>query len=78
MKRLLTLLAGLVLPLCLLAQTTPQEDYLRRYNNLVSRVGAAGLGVEMPIVEMVYRVCYEDFPVRDAMRALMERPTKAE
>ena len=46
MKRLLTLLAGLVLPLCLLAQTTSQEDYLRRYNNLVSRVGAAGVGVE--------------------------------
>ena len=45
MKRILTLLAALALTLPLLAQTT-QEDYLRRYNNLVSRVGADGVGVE--------------------------------
>ena len=45
MKRILTLLAALALTLPLLAQTS-QEDYLRRYNNLVSRVGADGVGVE--------------------------------
>ena len=47
MKRILTLLAATLLPLALLAQTTvSQEDYLRRYNNLVIRVGASGVGVE--------------------------------
>ena len=45
MKRFLTLFLALALPLTLLAQT-PQEDYVRRYNNLISRVGPAGLGVE--------------------------------
>ena len=45
MKRILTFLLALALPLTLLAQT-PQEDYLRRYNNLVDRVGPAGVGVE--------------------------------
>ena len=45
MKRILTFLAALALPLTLLAQTS-QEDYLRRYNNLVNRVGVTGGGVE--------------------------------
>ena len=45
MKRILTLFLALALPLTLLAQT-PQEDYVRRYNNLIGRVGAAGVGVE--------------------------------
>ncbi len=45
MKRILTLFLALALPLTLLAQT-PQEDYVRRYNNLVNRVGPAGVGVE--------------------------------
>ena len=45
MKRILTLLVALALPLTLLAQTS-QEDYLRRYNNLVGRVGIGGVGVE--------------------------------
>ena len=45
MKRILIFLVALVLPLSLLAQTT-QEDYIRRYNNLVNRVGPAGVGVE--------------------------------
>ena len=45
MKRILTLLVAFVLPLSLLAQTS-QEDYIRRYNNLVNRVGPAGVGVE--------------------------------
>ena len=45
MKRILTFFMALALPLFLFAQT-PQEDYIRRYNNLVSRVGPAGVGVE--------------------------------
>ena len=45
MKRILTFLVALALPFALLAQT-PQEDYIRRYNNLVGRVGVAGVGVE--------------------------------
>ena len=46
MKRLLTFFTALALTLPLLSQTVSQEDYLRRYNNLVSRVGADGVGVE--------------------------------
>ena len=46
MKRLLTFLAALALTLPLFSQTLSQEDYVRRYNNLVSRVGADGVGVE--------------------------------
>ena len=45
MKRILTFLVALALPFALLAQTS-QEDYLRRYNNLVNHVGPAGVGVE--------------------------------
>ena len=45
MKRILTFLVAFALPFALLAQT-PQEDYVRRYNNLVTRVGPAGVGVE--------------------------------
>ena len=39
---------------------------------------AARLGVEMPLCAMVYRVLYESLPARDAVRALMSRPIKAE
>jgi len=46
MKRILTFLVALALPLSLLGQTMTQEDYVRRYNNLTDRVGAAGVGVE--------------------------------
>ena len=46
MKRILTTLVALALPLLLLAQTQTQEDYIRRYNNLASRVGPSGVGVE--------------------------------
>ena len=45
MKRILTFLVALMLPVLLFAQTS-QEDYIRRFNNLVSRVGPAGVGVE--------------------------------
>ena len=46
MKKFLSFMAAFALCLSLQAQTTSPEDYLRRYNNLVQRVGAAGVGVE--------------------------------
>ena len=46
MKRILVLLLSLS-ALCAAAQETyTQEEFLRRYNNLTDRVGAAGVGVE--------------------------------
>lgn len=45
MKRLFLLLTLSLLPLAAGAQTT-QEEFLRRYNNLIDHVGADGLGVE--------------------------------
>lgn len=39
---------------------------------------AEKLNVEMPITELVYRICYEDFPVETAIAALMERAMKRE
>ena len=45
MKKLLFPLLALLAAGPLLAQT-PTEDYLRRYNNLVARVGVSGVGVE--------------------------------
>ena len=65
MKRFLTLLAALVLPLSLLAQTS-QEDYIRRYNNLTSRVGASGVGVETLLDRWA-----EDYP--DDLQQLLAR-----
>ena len=59
MKRILTFLTALVLPLSLLAQTVSQEDYLRRYNNLVARVGPNGVGVET-LVDKWIADCPED------------------
>lgn len=45
MKKFLTIIAALALSLSALAQES-QEEFLRKYNNLVGRVGASGLGVE--------------------------------
>ena len=42
------------------------------------RTVAAGIGVEMPICDAVYRVLHERLPARDAVRELMSRPLKAE
>jgi glycerol-3-phosphate dehydrogenase (NAD(P)+) len=39
---------------------------------------AAAAAVEMPLCEMGYRVLYEGMPARDAVRALMSRPIRAE
>ena len=48
MKRKIFLLACLAAGLAFsaAAQTQTQEEYIRRYNNMVSRVGASGVGVE--------------------------------
>ena len=39
---------------------------------------AARSGVEMPIVEEVYRILYEDGAPREAVRRLMTRPLSSE
>lgn len=39
---------------------------------------AQRLGVTMPICEGIYRTLYEGLPARDLVRALMQRPIKAE
>ena len=39
---------------------------------------AKRLGVEMPICEIVYRLCYKDFNARDAVSAMMTRDLKSE
>ena len=65
MKRILTLLVALVLPLSLLAQTS-QEDYVRRYNNLAGRMGPAGVGVETLLDKWA-----EDYP--DDLQQLLAR-----
>jgi glycerol-3-phosphate dehydrogenase (NAD(P)+) len=39
---------------------------------------ARSRGVEMPIVEEVYRILYEDSPAKDALIRLMARPLTSE
>ena len=46
MKRIFAILLSLVTLTALAQETLTQEEYLRRYNNLVARVGASGVGVE--------------------------------
>ena len=46
MKKLLTILLSLLALSASAQETLSEQEYLRRYNNLVNRVGAAGLGVE--------------------------------
>ena len=47
MKRIVTLFLTLALSLTVLAQEPlPQAEFLRRYTNLIQRVGPAGVGVE--------------------------------
>lgn len=48
------------------------------WNAHVIRNLAHELGVEMPITELVYRLCYEDLPASEAIALLMNRPMKAE
>ncbi|MBP5285937.1 MAG: NAD(P)-dependent glycerol-3-phosphate dehydrogenase [Kiritimatiellae bacterium] len=39
---------------------------------------AAGLGVEMPICDLVYAMCYGDFDAKDALKSIMGRELKSE
>ncbi|MCQ2391411.1 MAG: NAD(P)-dependent glycerol-3-phosphate dehydrogenase [Kiritimatiellae bacterium] len=48
------------------------------WNAHVVRSLAKSMGVEMPITEVVYRMCYEDMPVAEAIEMLMNRPLKDE
>ena len=48
------------------------------WNSKVVHEIAVRLGVEMPICELVYRLCYENFSAGDALKAMMSRPVKAE
>ena len=45
MKRVFVILLSLVTLTALAQETLTQEEYLRRYNNLVARLGASGVGV---------------------------------
>ena len=48
------------------------------WNSKVVHEIAVRLGVEMPICELVYRLCYEDFDAHKAVAAMMERELKSE
>jgi len=48
------------------------------WNSKVVRDTAKRLGVEMPICDLVYRLCYENFDARHAIAELMNRPMKGE
>jgi len=71
--------------LLLAAGASPQAA-LAEIGQAVEGYAAAGTvhtvatraGVEMPLCAMVYRVLYESLPAKEAVRALMSRPIKAE
>lgn len=48
------------------------------WNSKVVHEIAKKLGVEMPICELVYALCYKGFDVKDAAKAMMERKLKSE
>ena len=48
------------------------------WNSKVVHEIAKRLNVEMPICDMVYAVCYQDFNARDAVKAMMGRPLTSE
>jgi len=48
------------------------------WNAHVVRDMACELGVDMPITDVVYRICHENMPVSDAISVLMNRPPKCE
>ena len=48
------------------------------WNSKVVHEIAKRLGVEMPICELVYALCYKGFDVKDAAKMMMERRLKAE
>jgi len=69
----------------LIGQGTKPEDAIRSVGTVEGYLAvktavrlAKELGVEMPITEACYRVCYEAESPRAAINALMERPKKQE
>lgn len=48
------------------------------WNSKVIHEISRNLGVEMPICELVYKVCYRDFPVQSALEEVMGRRLKSE
>ena len=48
------------------------------WNSKVVHEIAKKLGVEMPICELVYALCYKDFNAKDAVKLMMERPLTRE
>jgi len=48
------------------------------WNSKVVHEIAARLGVDMPICELVYKVCYDGFAAKDAVAAMMNRELKSE
>ncbi|HEY1491911.1 MAG TPA: NAD(P)H-dependent glycerol-3-phosphate dehydrogenase [Steroidobacteraceae bacterium] len=70
----------------LLATGISAEAALRQIGQAVEGYGAARaihgvaarVKVELPLCEMAYRVLYENLPAREAVRALMSRPIRAE
>ena len=48
------------------------------WNSKVIHELSRKFGVEMPICELVYRVCYEGFDARKAVSSLMGRELKSE
>ena len=48
------------------------------WNSKVVHELARDLGVEMPICDLVYALCYEDFDARKAVKSMMDRELKSE
>ena len=48
------------------------------WNSKVVHEIAKKLGIEMPICELVYALCYKGFNAKDAVRTMMERPLTSE
>ena len=53
------------------------EENVKKYIRDL-RKAAKKRGIEMPITELVYRICYEKFSVRTAIKTLMGRAMKRE
>ena len=48
------------------------------WNSKVVHEIAKKLGVDMPICEMVYALCYKGLSAKDAAKKVMERPLTSE
>ena len=48
------------------------------WNSKVIHEFARGLGVEMPICDLVYALCYEGYDAKKAVEAMMTRELKSE